>query len=342
MIIKKRLVGQMEFPYAITTYTEGGQMRVACGTETAGGCICFDARSGEIVDRLWDGPGGTMTIRQISDGAFLATHRFFKRFQAQEAVVSALTRGESGAWERTEVLRLPYLHRFCILDVAGENWLLGGTLCGGKASFEDWSQPGGVYVGRVGRDVREPIEARCIYHGIRKNHGMYCGPFNGRQVAMVSGCEGAFEIVPPERPEGEWQVRQLLNTEISDIRVFDIDGDGKDELITIDSFHGDRLKVYREGAGGYELAYEYPIAFGHGLWCGNMLGRRTILIGYKNANGALVALRPRESGRLSMDVTVIDELEQTANIDVYESDGVFRIYAACSVGDILMYELTED
>lgn len=342
MMIKKKLVGQMEFPYAITTYTEGGQLRVACGTETAGGCVCFDALTGETVDRLWDGPGGTMTIRQISEGQFLATHRFFKRFQAQEAVVSAVTRGQSGEWERREVLKLPYLHRFCILDVAGENWLLGGTLCDRKDDFTDWSHPGGVYVGRVPEDVRGPIEVKCIYHGIRKNHGMYCGPFNGKQVAMVTGCEGAFEVTPPAEPEGEWKVRQLLNTEISDIRAFDIDGDGRDELITIEGFHGDRLRVYHESGEGYELAYEYPIAFGHGLWCGNMLGRRTILIGYKSANGALVALQPKAGPRLSMDVTVIDELEETANIDVYESDGVFRIYAACSVGDILMYEITEN
>lgn len=342
MQIKKKLVSHMEFPYAITTYTENGHIRVACGTETTGGCICFDAKTGEIVDKLWNGPGGTMTVRQVSEGAFLATHRFFKRFQAQDAVVSALTRDENGQWKRTEVLKLPYLHRFCILDVAGEKWLLGGTLCDSKASFEDWSQPGGVYVGKIPEDLPGPIEVKCIYHGIRKNHGMYCGMFNGRNVAIVTGCEGAFEVMPPDEPDGEWVVKRLLDTEISDIRAFDIDGDGRDELITIEGFHGDRLKVYKESETGYDLAYEYPIAFGHGLWCGNMLGRRTILIGYKNANGALVALQPKDGDKLSMDITVIDELEQTANIDVYESDGVFRIYAACSVGDILIYELTEN
>ena len=239
-------------------------------------------------------------------------------------------------------MKLPYLHRFCILDVGSEKWLLGGTLCDSKASFEDWSQPGGIYVGRINDDIKKPIEVKCIYHGIRKNHGMFCGLHNGRQVAIVTGCEGAFEVVPPGITDGAWIVRQLLDTEISDIRAYDIDGDGKDELITIEGFHGDRLRVYHESNDGYKLLYEFPIAFGHGLWCGEMLGRRTILIGYKNANGALVALQPKNCEVLTMDITVIDELEQTANIDVYESDGVFRIYAACSVGDILMYELTEN
>lgn len=342
MKIKKTLIGNMEFPYAITTYEEGGRKLVACGTETSGGCISFDAKTGEVLDTLWTGPGGTMTIRHISDGEFLATHRFFKRFQAQAAVVSAVTREADGSWSRTEVLKLPYLHRFCVLDVGNEKWLLGGTLCDGKASFEDWSQPGGVYVGRIPDNIKEPIEVKCIYHGIRKNHGMFCGLHNGRQVAMVTGCEGAFEVIPPDNGDGAWLVKKLLDTEISDIRAYDIDGDGKDELITIEGFHGDRLRVYHESGDGFKLMYEYPIAFGHGLWCGEMLGRRAILIGYKNANGALVALQPKDAEVFTMDIAVIDELEQTANIDVYESDGVFRIYAACSVGDILMYELTEN
>ena len=341
MKIEKKTVWKMDFPYAVTSYEVDGEQRFACATETTGSGHCFSAQ-GEHLGTLWTEPGGTMTLCHMGGDSFLATHRFFKRFQSENAVVSAVTKKEDGSWERTEVLKLPYLHRFCIMNVAGEKWLLGGTLCDKKECFEDWSHAGGVYVGKVGEDLKTPIEVKLIYHGIHKNHGMFCGKHRGRDVAIVTGVEGAFEVLPPETPDGEWKVEQLLNTEISDIRVFDLDGDGRDELVTIEGFHGDRLKVYKETEGGYEKVYEFPIAFGHALWCGKLFGRATILIGYKNANGALLALQMKEAGGFSMDLTVIDELEQTANLDVYDAGDKFYIYAACSVGNVNVYTLSKE
>lgn len=339
MYIDKKVVYRMEFPYAIATYHGPNGIRVACATETDGCGISFSGVDGGDVKTLWTEPGGTMTVAPREGENFLVTHRFFKRFQAQNAVVTAVLKQSDGSWKKKEVLQLPYLHRFCILKVGGQDWLLAGTLCDRKDSFEDWSHAGGIYVGKIPEDLEQPIEVKQIYHGIHKNHGMFCGSHKGREVAIVTGCEGAFEITPPETPEGTWRVEQLLNTEISDIRVFDLDGDGKEELVTIEGFHGDRLKVYHESDGAYEPVYEYPIAFGHGLWCGPMLGRNTILIGYKNANGALVALQKREGSVFSMEPTVIDELEQVANLDVYDAGETFYIYAACSVGNVNLYRL---
>lgn len=340
MKIEKKLVYQMEFPYAVAAYECSSGVRVACATETTGAGISFSALDCGDIRTLWTGPGGTMTICPMGEEDFLVTHRFFKRFQSQDAVVTAVTRQEDGTWKGTEVLKLPYLHRFCIVNVGEQKWMLGGTLCDRKDSFEDWSHAGGVYVGKISDDLRQPLEVREIYHGIHKNHGMFHGLHNGKEVAIVTGQEGAFEITPPEDPEGIWGIEQLLDTEISDIRVFDLDGDGKDELITIEGFHGDRLKVYHESEGTYRQIYEYPIAFGHGLWCGLMLGRRTILIGYKNANGALVALQMKKGPEFSMDITVIDELEQVANLDVYDAGDDFYIYAACSIGNINLYKIS--
>jgi len=341
MRIEKKTIWQMDFPYAVITYNAGGETRLACATETTGSGHCFSAQ-GEHLETLWEEPGGTMTICHMGGDRFLATHRFFKRFQSQDAVVSAVTKQPDGSWRRTEVLKLPYLHRFCVLDGAGEKWLVGGTLCDRKDSFEDWSHAGGIYVGKIPEDIEQPMKAKLIYHGIHKNHGLYCGRHKGRDVAILTGVEGAFEVLPPEKAEGDWQVNQLLDVEISDIRVFDLDGDGREELITIEGFHGDRLKVYRDTPEGYKKIYEYPIAFGHGLWCGKIFGRPSILIGYKNANGALVLLQPKPGETMSMEATVIDELEQVANLAVYDAGEEFHIYAACSVGNLNMYTLKKE
>ena len=90
MKIEKKTVWKMDFPYAVTSYEVDGERRFACATETTGSGHCFSAQ-GEHLGTLWTEPGGTMTLCHMGGDSFLATHRFFKRFQSENAVVSAVT-----------------------------------------------------------------------------------------------------------------------------------------------------------------------------------------------------------------------------------------------------------
>ena len=72
-----------------------------------------------------------------------------------------------------------------------------------------------------------------------------------------------------------------------------------------------------------------------------LLGKPRIIIGYKEANSGLFVLTPRtDTDRMSMEVQMIDELEQFSNIDVWDEGDRFDIFAACSSGNVIKYELS--
>jgi len=226
------------------------------------------------------------------------------------------------------------------MNVENEKWIVGGTLCDDKDNIDDWSRSGRIYAGKV--EYPKPCDFKDIKKGIFKNHGFYHGPHDHKpEVAILTGVQGAFEVIPPAPKGGQWKIEQLLDFEISEIRVFDLDGDGVDELVTIEGFHGDRLNIYKKTDTGYVNVYSYPIAFGHAIWCGKIFNRPSILIGYNKANIALYLLTVKKSFPFSMDVTMLDELEGYNNLDVWDDGKQFRIYTAGNNGKINMYTLEE-
>ncbi len=361
MKIGKKTVTCFTYPYSVCVYDSARGKRVLCATESEGKCVSFDARTGENVETVWEGPGGTMTIVPYGEDLFYATQAFFKGMRGGGSYVVRVKQDENGAYRTEKCLDLPFLHRFAVIDVLGKPWFVGGTIADWKDSRDDWSRPGRI---RIGKMNAQPVILQDIKSGIFKNHGMYTGPFEGHPVTVIcTGTEGAFAVIPPEAEGEDWQVKQLLDCEVSDIRVYDLDGDGQEELVTIEGFHGDRMKVYKKripetetgkvnmggtvglSADGTECAYDevysFPLAFGHPIWCGSMLGKPRILIGSKQANSGLFILTPKQGeDRLTMDVQMIDELEECSNIDVWEDGDIFRIYAACSSGKVVMYTVS--
>lgn len=341
MHIRKQVVAEFLYPYAISVFDGSAGKQVIVASESSGPCVFFDA-DGSHVRQVWEGPGGTMTLWPIPGKTeFLATHEFFKGFNAKTSHVVHVKHDGTDGFSCKTILAIPYLHRFCVVQIKGEHHIVGTTLCDDKAYKEDWSTAGGVYVGKLSEDFAEPVVVHKIIDGITKNHGMYHGPHDDlAQVVIVTGVEGAFELIPPEDVDGEWAVRQLLDVEVSEIRCYDIDGDGVDELITIERFHGDRLNIYRLENGTYRKIFSYPIAFGHALWCGKLFGKHSILLGYKDANAALMVMQPgQRDGSFTMTSTLIDEFEQVANLDVWIDGEEVNIYAACSTGKVIRYIL---
>lgn len=344
MRIVRTEIASLIHPYAVSVFQTRTGPRVIVAAEVDGDCLSISADD-LSVETVWSGMGGTMNVWQTGpDGEFLAIQRFYKGFNSREARVARVFRRE-GRWVCEPLFDLPYLHRFCLIDVAGEPFFVGSALCAGKQSREDWSQPGATYAMRLPKDLSRPGELRPVVSGLFKNHGFFKRRRGDRETVLVSGREGIFEITPPEHPDGVWKHERIMEREVSDMVVFDIDGDGTEELITIEAFHGTRLVVNKPVPGGWREMYVLPVEFGHALWAGSILGRPSILIGYRGANAALMLLRPekKRDDDLLMDITVLDQFEAPTNLDVFERDGLCRIFT-CSGGKnrVVLYELRHD
>lgn len=74
------------------------------------------------------------------NGDFLAVQRFFPTFQSEDAEI-VWGRYENGKWEIKTLFKLPYLHRFDILEANGKLYFLGAVLCNSKQFKDDWSDP---------------------------------------------------------------------------------------------------------------------------------------------------------------------------------------------------------
>lgn len=160
----------------------------------------------------------------------LRSRKFYPVFDSQEAeVVRCRISGEIGdimAAEVKTVVHLPFVHRIALTGKAGARRLIAATLCGGKDFVDDWSRPGAVYEYQLDEEM-QVRKTRTILEGITKNHGMYTYEKKGGSYILVSGAEGVWAI------DGQCTVRKLCEEPVSDLCMYDVDGDGTDERFVL-------------------------------------------------------------------------------------------------------------
>ena len=281
MHFAKNRLGDLQHCYAALIAKIRGRKTYFFAPDDVGPCLAIDAETLECT-HVWEKPGGTMSILapQGHDGEILASQNFMPGFRARDAAI-VRARQESGAWEVHPWLKLPYVHRFDIIEHAGRTWFLGCILSGTDGQQADWEVPGSLVVAELNAQMLPPEKLTVIAGGMHKNHG-YCQTRVQGEMWILTACEeGIDRIVPPERGQNQWRVSRLIETPASDVAACDLDGDGRAELIVISPFHGDRVEIYREREGMYHRVCEvaHHSRFLHAIWAGDLLGSRVALIG---------------------------------------------------------------
>ncbi|MDA3950999.1 MAG: hypothetical protein PF508_17460, partial [Spirochaeta sp.] len=181
----------------------------------------------------------------------------------------------------------------------------------------------------------------------------------GKEAAAtlyISGAEGLFRAAIPAGRHGRWQFEQLTTTEISELGFVDLDGDGTEELVTIEPFHGDRLVAYRvagtetgtgtgagpgDRRGALEPLWTHRIAFGHGLWVGPIAGVPSVIVGNRRGHGNLELLRMRGGDR--PEVITLAENTGTAQVAVVHDGPVDHVVATNqNSGEVVRYTVRGD
>jgi hypothetical protein len=330
MKFEKRKLTTLKSVYSCNSIEVDGQTRILLASEADAPCLAWSAPDYTENHTVWEGPGGTMSIVPIpgTNGEFLAVQKFYRFYDWEEAKVVHVRPLAGGKYEVTDILYLPYIHRFDLLTVGGRHYFIAGTLATTKATQDDWSNPGKIWIGEY-KGVG-PLSVSVLKDGITQNHGYSRLVRDGVMRGLITGREGAFEVTPPLTPDGQWSVQQFMDWPISDISAIDIDGDGELEFATVEEFHGQYFRIYKKIDGRFVKIFEHPevTEFYHVVVGATLAGEPVFLGGCRRGRQQLFYVCARQKTPLELEAVLIEEGVGPSNAYVLHEKGRDIIVAA--------------
>lgn len=339
-MIRKEILAQLPMGYCITLAQFGGRRYCITASEARDGkVLLIDVESGRVQE-ITGLAGGIMSILPVPEepAAFLAIQRFYPVFDSREAevVCCRLESLEGDVLPATveTVVRLPYVHRIALAGKQGERKLVAATLCRWKDFVEDWSRDGQVWEYTLDNGLHA-VDQRLLLEGIHKNHGMFTWEAGHR--ILIAGEEGVWAL----RQDGI--AEKFCDEAVGDLCMYDVDGDGVEEMVCITPFHGNTLKVLKPAAGGWQCLDTAPLKFGHAVWCGPCGGSPVVLSCSRGGDRCTRLYRPGTAMDSSFALVAMDVDKDVgaANIAVEPRENGIVLYAANhGCGETARYEIT--
>jgi hypothetical protein len=313
MYKKQKILG-IESVYTANAFHNESGFYIGAGSETRPEVYLYNMSTCEK-SPIPNLPGGMMSFIPIpgKPDLFVTIMELFPPFIGQDAGIYLHTRMDL-TWESGKALALPFAHRCETLSRAGSHFLVAATVSRHKDDPGDWSQPGELHVIDLEMCEIRKWKSTVIDSSIVRNHGMCKSRIDGRDVVYVSGEQGIFYV---EKAGDEWSVNQVFYGEVSEMAFFDLDGDGKDELVTIEPFHGNTLNVYKQDGANWEKRFSDSLSFGHGLSAGIFNSEPTIVAGNRSGSFALEAFIVTDLLRGKAERRVIEEAAGPTQTQVF-------------------------
>lgn len=343
MQINKIKLDEMYRAYAASYMDMDDGLHLLVASEEKG-YPCYDYYGKDFKKRnvVWRDGGGCMSIIQIPgrSNEFLAVQQFYLKVSPS---LSKLVWGkyEDDEWVVKDVISIPYLHRFDIYDVNGKLYFIGATIAETKKDKEDWSVPGKIYVANIPEDLNDGLEIEELAGGMFRNHG-YSRTYEGNiPVGYFTSDQGILKITPPHNGEN-WKCEKILDGKIGEVAILDIDGDGENELMTIEEFHGNQIYIYKKVDGEYRRVYKYEneIDFAHTLVATTLAGVPSFVAGVRRVDAELFTVQWIDG---QFKTIIIDKNVGPANLCVVNKEGVDYIVAANhTANEVAVYEVRRD
>ncbi|WEV69951.1 hypothetical protein OZX73_03575 [Bifidobacterium sp. ESL0775] len=335
MRFSKVFKDELDHGYAILRMNELGRDFVLIASEENRPCYAYDLDDNYRRITVWPDVGGTMTMVQLPGTLdFLATQRFYPGFNSKTCrIVHAHFNGTD--WDVKPIADTPYIHRFDVIKHDGGYWYVGCSIANSKKFTDDWSDPGKVFVGSYDpvadclKDVRE-LGVR-----ITKNHGYRR---ETPTTSLITGHEGIFRLHYPQNGE-DWRIERLADDETSDIAMIDIDGDGHEEYLAIQGFHGDHLRLYDDQFNTLDST-EGGSPFGHAIDSEMLFGKPYFLFGYRGGDQELMTITAPDR---KMHKTIIESGVGPSNVTVFRKDGEdYLLSANRESNSLAIYHITDE
>jgi hypothetical protein len=301
----KKVILEIEAIYTANAFSVGSNFYIGAGSETKPEVYLYDIING-LSSQVSGSPGGMMSFIPVagSPELFVSIMGLFPPFIGGEAGLYRHRR-INGDWKTDRALHLPYAHRCEILNRGGKNFLFAATVSTYKENPKDWSNPGELHIIELDDTQGAVWRSQVLDKRVTRNHGMTRARINGIETLCISGMEGIFFL--EQRPGEDWHLQPLFDREVSEMAFIDLDGDGLDELVTIEPFHGETLNVYKNTGKKWELRISDSLSFGHGLSSGIRQKNPVIVVGNRSGSLALEAFAVHDLLKGKYDRIVIEE-----------------------------------
>lgn len=290
--MKKKGLLHIEAVYTANAFRVNNRFYIGAGSETQPDVYIYDLKNGgkEFVGGC---PGGVMSFVPVPQQPelFVSIMGLFPPFIGAEAGVF-LHQKTGKTWKTQKAIDLPFAHRCEIITRNGKNYLFAASVSKHKNNPQDWSKKGEIHLVELGNTNELPFNSTIIENDILRNHGMIKTTIDSMETICVSGAEGIFYY---DLQENTWIKKQIFDKEVSEFCFVDLDGDGTNELITIEPFHGETLNVYKKAGNKWELKFSDSLSFGHGLSGGQFNSEPIIVVGSR-------------SGSLALDMFTVEDL----------------------------------
>lgn len=323
--MKKKVIVNIESVYTANAFSIGAKTFVGAGSETKPEVFLYDI-STEKSSFVSGCPGGVMSFVPVPGklNVFFSVMGLFPPFIGAEAGIFMHEKTNEG-WKTTKALDLPFAHRCEIISEGGNNYLFAASVSKHKENPADWSKPGEIHVCCIDEEIQLPLQTEIIDEAIIRNHGLLKITKHGKEILYFSGAEGIFYF---ELENKKWIKKQLFDREVSEFALVDLDGDGQNELVTIEPFHGQALKVYKQSGKNWELMCNDSLSFGHGLSAGIFKGEPVIVVGNRADSLTLDMFKVNNLQAGNFSRQVMEENAGPTQTQVFSANGIDYILSS--------------
>lgn len=343
MRFNKIKLDDLERAYSVGIIHSEDPILLVASEKVDGSCFAYNL-SNLNKTTVWENQGGTMSLVEIPNTkSFLATVGFFPGFNAKSSKVVKVVL-ENGKVTMSDVINIPYLHRFDLLFGDDQTpYFIGATLCENKTEREDWSTAGKIYIGQFENDFTTVKNLKVVKDGLFRNHGYYRAMYQGVMSSFITSDQGVDIVIPPHDGK-DFEIIHLIDEATSDIALIDIDQDGQDEFITIAPFHSKFVKIFKEIDGELKVIYEYKreTDFVHALAGGQLNGQNAFVVGSRRVDKELFVITYDVNQKQFIE-TFIEEGVGSSNVLIVNTKDKDYIFSANNGNhEVALYEVLND